>query len=162
MAAEMSQRSKGLLSTAFLCLCMAGKIAPVSADVTFDFENANPLNSSLVSGNVVNFATTIEQTHGGAKALKFVDPVPDPFESWTYTAPFSITSGTVTVWVYDSRGASAFQANPAFAKWGGSIILEDAANPSDFGAVEISELPYGPARYYATEGATDRGAPSVA
>ena len=157
MAAEMSQRFKGFLSTALISLCFAGAIAPVSADVAFDFENPNPLNSSIVSGNKVNFATTGEQTHGGSKAIKFVDPAPEPFESWTYSAPFNITSGTITVWVYDSRGASAFQANPSFAKWGGSVILEDAANQSDFGAVEISELPYGPTRYYATEGATDRG-----
>jgi hypothetical protein len=130
---------------------------PVQATVTFDFESTNPLSNSLVSGNRNYFAVTTEQARSGNQSIKFVEGGPEPFESFTYDMPIAMTSGTVSVWFYDARGLSAFQTNPFAAVYGGSIILEDANNPADFGAIEINELPYGGGRYYGSEGVVDRG-----
>lgn len=131
--------------------------ATAGAAVTFDFESTTaPLASTLVIGDKVNFASTAEQAISGFRSLKFVDGSPLPFDSWTYDLPQAVTSGTVSVWFYDSRGPSSIVANPQLARWGGSIVLEDKTNPADFVAVEISELPYGGGRYYGTEGTVDR------
>ncbi|MEI7633177.1 MAG: hypothetical protein WCK47_02730 [bacterium] len=124
--------------------------------VTFNFDTDNPLSSPLISGNKQNFGTTTEQSHSTPQSIKYVDPAPEPFESWAYDAPFALTSGSVTIWFYDSRGAAAFNPYPPSAKWGGSVILEDKNSPQDFAAVEISELPYGGGRYYGSEGVVDR------
>ena len=129
-----------------------------AAPVVFDFEGTNPLSSPLVSGDVKFFAPTTDQAHGGTKSLKFIEPGAGFFENFTYDiAPTPLNTGTVSVWFYDQRGMAAFSANPVAAKWSGSIILEDSSNPADFVAIEVSELPYGGGRYYASEGAVDRG-----
>jgi hypothetical protein len=138
-------------------LSLSAVALAASADTTFDFEGSNPLNSPLVGGDKSYFSATTDQARSGSKSLKFADPGPLPFESFTYDVePTALTSGTITIWFYDARGMSAFSANPVAAKWGGAILLEDKNNPADFGAVEICELPYGGGRYYATEGSVDR------
>ncbi|MBX7246977.1 MAG: hypothetical protein K1X53_15880 [Candidatus Sumerlaeaceae bacterium] len=142
-------------AVAGLCLCFA-LATNARAATTFDFESTNPLSSALVSGDKSYFGITTEQAKYGSQSIKFVDPGPEYFESWTYDLPFSLTSGTISLWFYDANGTATLQANPTLAKWGGSIILEDKNSPADFGAVEISELPYGGGRYYGSEGNTDR------
>lgn len=150
----------GLLASAnrFVRIALVLLFVPAVAHALtiFDFESTDPLNQSLVSGNKANFAVTTEQARSGSQSIKFVDAKLEPFESWTYDLPFAVTSGTVTVWFYDARGPAAFQPNPIQARWGGSIILEDANNPADFVAVEICDLPYFGGRYYGTEGIVDR------
>lgn len=155
MFSRSLRRLPGLLSGA-MAVALAGN-AP--AEVTFSFEEADPLAASLISGDKASFATDSTHARTGSKSVRFVGGPPAPFESWTYDVPFAITSGTITIWFYDARGESAVNFNPAAARWGGSVILEDADNPSDFGAVEICEFAYGgPAgAYYATEGSVDRG-----
>ena len=141
---------------AAVVLALAFVPVAVRAVTVFDFESTDPLNQSIVSGNKANFAVTTEQARSGSQSIKFVDTQLEPFESWTYDLPFAVTSGTVTVWFYDARGALAFQPNPLQARWGGSIIIEDANNPADFVAVEICDLPYFGGRYYGSEGIVDR------
>lgn len=133
------------------------------AQVVFDFEGTNPLNSSLVTGDKANFGVTVEQAHGGSKSLKFAPPALEPYKSFTYDIPMDdFTSGIISVWFYDTRGA----ANTGFAdthKVGGAIILEDKNDLQNFVAVEVADAPYpvvgggpfGPIfspAYYGTEG----------
>jgi len=87
-----------------------------------------------------------------------VDPGVQSFESFTYADATDMTSGTITVWFYDTDGFAAV-GNPFAAQWGLSILLEDADNPADFGAVEICDLPYS-SGYYASEGVGDRLKPN--
>ena len=137
---------------------LAATAPAVAAPIVFDFEASNPLSSPVVSGDVKYFAATTEQARSGSKSLKFVEPGPEFFESFTYDVePTAMTNGTVSVWFYDERGAAAFSANPVMARWAGSIILEDRNNPADFVAIEVNELPYSGGRYFATEGNVDRG-----
>ena len=76
MAAQISQQFRKPFAAVLLGSWIGGAVLPASAEVTFDFENANPLSSPYVGGNVLNFAATGEQIHGGAKSLKFVDTTP--------------------------------------------------------------------------------------
>lgn len=134
----------------------------VSAEVIFNFDNSTPLQSSLVSGNVNSFVATQEQSRSGNQSLKFFYDKPNYFSSWTYNLPFTISEGEISLWFYDDRGSDNPTPAVLEGKWGGAVILEDADNPSDFGAVEINNLTVNSAnRYHASEGSVDRGASSL-
>lgn len=131
------------------------------AEVLFNFDGGNPLQSSLISGNVSSFQVTQEQSRSGNSSLKFFYNKPNFFGGWTYNLPFTVQTGEITVWFYDDRGTESTSSNLQTAEWGGSVILEDADNPGDFGAVEINNATVnGENRYHASEGITDRGTAS--
>lgn len=125
------------------------------AQTTFTFETPGQLTgSALVSGDENNFIQTTEQAQGGTQSIRFDYTTPDAYQNWTYDIPFALQDGTISVWFYDSLGG-----NTDFNKFGGSIILEDKDDPSEFLAVEIWNGPYpgtdfngGAKNYYLTRG----------
>lgn len=128
--------------------------APTFATVTFDFESAAQLDSTIVSGNESNFIRTTAQAQSGTNGLRFDYSTEDAFQSWTYDLPFTIQDGTISVWFHDSIGVDG-ASHPT--KIGGSIILEDKDSPQDFLAVEIFNGPYpfsqpGAPNYFLTRG----------
>lgn len=130
-------------------------VSPLAAQTVFDFESEGQLEAStLVSGDVDFFARDDDQSFSGDHSLRIDLTAPDPFRSFTLDEPTGMTSGTITLWFYDTVGQGA--ASFAVHEWGLSVVLEDADNPADFGAVEIADLPYpvapGPKAYYATSG----------
>jgi len=126
--------------------------------VTNHFDTSSDLDNNFIGGDKSHFEITSAQAQSGPGSIRFADSIVEPYESWTYDIPFDLTSGTITTWFYDARGSTALtpHGSPQPARWGGAIIIEDKSNPADFGAVEISEMPYGP-KYYATEGSVNRG-----
>lgn len=142
-----------------ICLLLLGLVlaVPAQAQLHLDFETTGQLEAAIVAGDKAMFTEVSGQSHGGgSKALRFVPPAKQSFRSFTYDEPTGMTSGTITVWFYDVLGTPAVGSPTQFA-WKMSIILEDANNPSDFGAVEIANLPYGAAQpYYPTEGSVNR------
>ena len=146
-----------LLAAAFLTLASSA-----SSQVVFDFEDPSWASSPIVGGDVANFVRTTDQALAGSHSLQFDYSNPDPFRSFTYDMPFELTEGTVSIWFYDALGAAFVQDPPGpGTEMGGAIILEDANNPADFGAIEINNFPYPfpflTTSYYATEGEVDRG-----
>ncbi|MEQ8820711.1 MAG: hypothetical protein RLY93_10730 [Sumerlaeia bacterium] len=143
-------------------------VTPLCAQVTFDFDSAADLDSAIVSGDTNYFQISTAQDHdGSSSSLQFFDPAvkpainlltsteepgypQDPFESFTYEVPIALTSGTITVDFYDPYGSPP--PGPTTFEWLGSIILEDADNPADFIAIELTRLNYGGGLYYASEG----------
>src|SRR5690606_6260505 len=87
MFSRSLRRLPGLLSGA-MAVALAGN-AP--AEVTFSFEEADPLAASLISGDKASFATDSTHARTGSKSVRFVGGPPAPFESWTYDVPFAIT-----------------------------------------------------------------------
>lgn len=126
--------------------------ALAAAQVTFDFETTGLGDHPAVSGDLTSFVETTDQALTGTHSLRFDAAAPIPFRAFTYDLPIALETGTITAWFYDTVGAgtgSTFQ-------WRLSILLEDANNVADFGAVEIADLPYGGFSYYGSEGVTDR------
>ena len=148
-----------VLSMLLLTLLCA---APARAQLHLDFETTGQLQNTIVGGDTALFTEAPGLSHGGgSKALKFSPPATQSYRSFTYDEPTGMTTGTITIWFYDVTGSTTV-LSPLDATWGLSIILEDADNPSDFGAVEICDLPYGATRpYYATEGSVNRLTPQT-
>jgi hypothetical protein len=146
-----------LLRSTLLALIACCGFGPRDACAQFfDFETDDQLEAApSASGDFAFFDETTSQALNGTRSLRFVEPDAVPFRSFTYEDPTGMTSGTITVWFYDADGFAPV-GNPFLARWGLSIVLEDADNPADFGAVEIVDLPYGGQGYYATEGNGDR------
>jgi len=120
-----------------ICLLAWAFVAGAAAQTTFDFEGPTPTNSPLISGDQANYIASTDQAISGTQSLKFDYSTPDAFQSWTYDMPFTLTDGTISVWFHDSVGPEALGT-----KFGGSIILENVNDPSDFIAVEIWNFPY--------------------
>lgn len=140
---------------------LAMSAAVASAQAVFTFESSSTFESTppvAVTGDTQYFVRSTAQSQGtGANSLRFDYTTPPGFTSFTYDLPIALTEGTISVWFYDAVGAAGAVFPPAGTpEWGGSIILEDANNPADFGAVEISNLGYGGPAYYGTEGTVDR------
>ena len=143
--------SQAVVATLALALTSA---SGASAQTVFNFDSVNPLNSPVVSGDVSNFVTSTDFAQSGTNSLRFQDNSPESYESWTYTLPAGFLTGTVSLYF-----RSDIDAAPALAPntWGGSFLLEDANDPSDFGAVEISNSTFGPfSKFWASEGSVDR------
>jgi hypothetical protein len=152
-------QSRSLLSplrASAAALLLGALLLPAPAQTVFDFESADQLgDSSLVSGDIANFVQTNEQALTGSESLRFDYSTPDAYQSWTYDIPFALESGTLSVWFHDALGG-----NVDFDKFGGSIILEEIANPANFLAVEVWNAPYpasgdpspGAPNYYVTRG----------
>jgi hypothetical protein len=121
------------------------------AQIVFDFETAGQFAAnSAVSGDIAFFTETTAQALTGSYSLAFNPSAKKPFQSFTYDDPTDMESGTITVWFYDTLGPAA----PLY-QWGMSILLENANDPSDFGAVEVVRTP-GLGRYCGSEGSVDR------
>ncbi|MBI1293113.1 hypothetical protein GC173_18045 [bacterium] len=152
----------GQLTRAFgAALLLAVGVVP--AQTSFTFEDATPFADARWAGNEGDFAVSSAQNHegGGAQSLAFSYPSPPRFTSFTYEVPITLTEGTISVWFQDAVGAAGAVFPPGGTpEWGGSIILEDANNPADFGAVEICNLGYGGSSYFGSEGTGDRQAAS--
>ncbi len=140
-----------------------GLASTAGAQTLIDFEGTDPLSNSLISGDKNFFQITSDQAADSTTySIKPYDPEvkpadsqdnypQDPFESFTYDVPIDLEAGTISVDFYDTFGL----ANSGAFEWAMSVILEDANNPEDFVAVEITRLPYDGGRYYASEGIDD-------
>lgn len=138
-------------------LLVAGSVAsaqPVS--MVLDFEGAQPLNNARVSGNTGSFSGSNTFAQTGNQSLLFTPPARYSFDSFTYDLPVTMSTGTITVRLFDTVGNPG--TSPAFS-WRLSVVLEDANNPGDFGGLEIADLPYGNGALYGVEGLVDYQAP---
>ncbi len=140
-----------------MTVLMAMVLAPIKATavVDFDFETDDQFDgNSEISGDLGFWveSTDYNSTASGARSLRFDGSVKEDFRSFTYDVPISLDEGSISVWFYDTVGAGTGSS----FEWRMSIILEDADNPADHGAVEIADLPYGSLSYYGSEGSVDR------